>query len=350
MKKMKEKEAIVITAVLGIAVFLLLFKVWVPFVWAQPDDAAGGATAAAVSGTAVADAGTDTGSDAGTGIPEALNPVIPGGDASKAAEKETGKKHSKPVVVSDKGTTILTRIALPDGYTRTEAGEEDLATYIRNYPLKKKGAKVKLYNGQDKSSQDAQEAVFKLPIENENLQQAAGSVIRMYAEYMWKTKQYDRISFRFASGFEANYKKWRNGYRILIGGSGAYWTTTKQKKDVTYDGFKKYLRMVFAYSSTASLLRECKKTTLSDLKVGDVFIQSGSSRHAAMVVDICENAQGKKAFLLAQGYTPAQQFHILKNPAHEDSPWYFEDEISYPLKTPEYSFRKGSLMHPGYLD
>lgn len=344
MKKMKEKDAIVITAVLGLTVFLLLFKVWTPFVWDQPEDVSGAASGSAVSGTGTADAGEDIQAE----VPDALKPVIPG-DAAEAIKKTSGNKN-KAVAVSAKGTTILTRIALPDGYTRTEAGDEDLATYIRNYPLKKKGAKVKLYNGQDKSGQDAQEAVFKLPIENENLQQAAGSVVRMYAEYMWKTKQYDKISFRFASGFEAEYKKWRSGYRILIGGSGAYWSTTKQEKDVSYGGFKKYLRMVFGYSSTTSLLNECTKTTLAELKAGDVFIQSGSSRHVAMVVDVCENAQGKKAFLLAQGYTPAQQFYILKNPKHKNSPWYFEDEISYPLKTPEFSFRKGSLMHPGYLD
>ena len=60
---------------------------------------------------------------------------------------------------------------------------------------------------------------------------------------------------------------------------------------------------------------------------------------------------GKKAFLLAQGYMPAQQFQLLKNPAHEQDgdPWYYEDEIRYPLQTPEYDFKKGSLKRPEYL-
>ena len=56
----------------------------------------------------------------------------------------------------------------------------------------------------------------------------------------------------------------------------------------------------------------------------------------------------EKAFLLAQGYMPAQEFHVLKNPLHEDDPWYYVSELSYPLRTPEYTFNEGSLMRPGY--
>ena len=58
---------------------------------------------------------------------------------------------------------------------------------------------------------------------------------------------------------------------------------------------------------------------------------------------------GGKAFLLGQGFMPAQQFHILKNPLHEEDPWYYVDEISYPLQTAEFTFEKGSLKRPEYI-
>lgn len=64
--------------------------------------------------------------------------------------------------------------------------------------------------------------------------------------------------------------------------------------------------------------------------------------------NLCENAQGERAFLLAQGYMPAQEFHVLKNPPHEDDPWYYMDEVCFPLKTPEYTFEEGSLRRLGY--
>lgn len=76
--------------------------------------------------------------------------------------------------------------------------------------------------------------------------------------------------------------------------------------------------------------------------------EGGSPGHVVMIVDVCENGQGEKAFLLAQGYMPAQEFHVLKNPAHEENPWYYESEITYPLQTPEYIFSEGSLWRLSY--
>ena len=47
---------------------------------------------------------------------------------------------------------------------------------------------------------------------------------------------------------------------------------------------------------------------------------------------------------------PAQQFHVLKNDLHEGDPWYYEEEVRYPLHTPQFTFEEGSLMRPGYLN
>ncbi|HET6767849.1 MAG TPA: DUF4846 domain-containing protein, partial [Chitinophagaceae bacterium] len=56
-----------------------------------------------------------------------------------------------------------------------------------------------------------------------------------------------------------------------------------------------------------------------------------------------KNPAGKKIFLLAQGYMPAQDMHVLKNYADPNlSPWYALSAI-YPLYTPEWQFNNGSL-------
>jgi hypothetical protein len=70
-------------------------------------------------------------------------------------------------------------------------------------------------------------------------------------------------------------------------------------EDSSYDCFKKYLRIVFAYASTLSLYNESKSIELSNIQIGDIFIKAGSPGHVVMVVDVCENKEGKKAFLLA---------------------------------------------------
>lgn len=69
------------------------------------------------------------------------------------------------------------------GFERTKAKRSSLTTFLREYPLKKAGKPVLLYNGEEKGNQDAHVAVFKLPLEKEDLQQCADSVMRIYAEY-----------------------------------------------------------------------------------------------------------------------------------------------------------------------
>ncbi len=68
-----------------------------------------------------------------------------------------------------------------------------------------------------------------------------------------------------------------------------------------------------------------------------------------LVADICVNEDGKKAFLLAQGHMPAQEFQIAKNPAHPDDPWYYEEEVRYPFSTIEYVFPEECLKRLSYL-
>ena len=257
------------------------------------------------------------------------------------------KNTEKSELINSSGKTLETRILAPKGYNRETATANSLASFIRNYPMKDDGSEVLLYNGTPKGNQTAHVAVFKLPIENYDLQQCADSVMRMYAEYFWNTKQYDKISFHFVSGFEAKYSKWIQGYRIKISGNNVNWVK-QTGRDTSYESFKEYLKIVFSYASTLSMEKESKTIGIEDIQVGDIFIKGGSPGHVVMVVDVCVNAEGKKAFLLAQGYMPAQEFHVLNNPKHSDDPWYYVDEVTYPLSTPEYSFEEGSLMRVNY--
>lgn len=266
------------------------------------------------------------------------------------AENGVTEKNEGMIIFEER--TILTRIKCPEGFKRISFdGEKDsFAEFLRNYPLKEWNSPVLLYNGKEKANQNAHIGVFELPIEKEDLQQCADSVMRMYAEYFWATEQFDRIMFHLSDGFELSYSKWREGYRVGFENDKPYWYK-KTGYDDSYETFVKYMRIVFAYAGTASMeVLETGEIRMDQLKPGDVFIKGGSPGHVVMVVDVCENAEGKKAFLLAQGYMPAQEFHLLKNPLHRENPWYYEDEISYPLRTPEYTFEEGSLKSLCYLE
>lgn len=249
--------------------------------------------------------------------------------------------------VNIEGKTLETRFHVPTGYHRNDVDDLSLTSYLRHYQLKDDSEEVLLYNGKKKKNQASHIAIMDLPLENKDLQQCADSIMRVYAQYFYETKQYERISFHFVSGFEANYLKWREGYSIRVNGNDVSWY--KSEEDHTSDeSFIDYMHMVFMYASTISLDLESTSIQDEDIDVGDIFIHPGSPGHTVMVVDMCINDHGQKAFLLAQGYMPAQQFEILRNPLHENDPWYYTEELVYPFKTPEYTFEQGSLKRPVY--
>ena len=83
------------------------------------------------------------------------------------------------------------------------------------------------------------------------------------------------------------------------------------------------------------------------MRIGDVFIHPGVPGHAAIVVDMVEYPKtGRKGFMLAQSFVPAQDMHILVNPLDSRAgPWYpapAEGETT--LRTPEWTFSFGELM------
>ena len=100
--------------------------------------------------------------------------------------------------------------------------------------------------------------------------------------------------------------------------------------------------IVFNYANTYSLARQMKKQKLQQLSPGDVVIQGGFPGHAVLVLDMAVNRRGQRRYLLGQSYMPAQDIHILNNPAHAGlSPWYRLEQAR--SETPEWSFEPGDL-------
>ncbi len=270
-------------------------------------------------------------------------------ETARATAEPDGKLagEQRDTWINASGKTLETRILPPEGYERQSVEPDSLTAFLRTYSMKKDGSDVRLYNGKKKGRQNVHAAVFQLPLENVDLQQCADSVMRVYAEYYWHTGRKDKIAFHFVDGFLAEYDKWQQGYRINVGDSSSRWVKSAGA-DSSYACFQKYLRIVFSYASTLSLEKESKRIKMTEIEPGDIFIKGGSPGHVVMVADVCENADGGKAFLLAQGYMPAQEFHVLKNPEYPENPWYYADEVTYPFQTPEYTFGKGSLRRPEY--
>lgn len=204
-------------------------------------------------------------------------------------------------------------IPTPSGYQRDLAAPNSFKQFLRSIKLKSDKT-VYLFNGEKKKNQSAQFAVLDITVGNRDLQQCADAVMRLRADYLFKEKRFSEIIFNDND-------------------SKAY----AFNEPFTKTNFDKYLLKVFGACGSASLSKQLISKNIKDITAGDVFIRGGFPGHAVIVMDVASNSSGKKAYLLAQSYMPAQDVHVLLNPIHETDPWYYLDD-SKDVITPEYSF------------
>ena len=238
------------------------------------------------------------------------------------------------------GMTLATRVMPPAGFFRRET--TGYGEYIRSLPVLEDGSPVLLYNGTEKKKNEVYCAVLNVDVGNQNLQQCADSALRLRCEYLYAAGQGDEVAFHLTNGFLFPYSKYREGYRLAAFGNISFLVKLAKPED-SYAVFSEYMDRLFSYAGTLSLSRESTPVNEEDMQIGDFFVQGGTPGHLVMVADICENSRGEKMFLLMQGYTPAQQIHILNNP-NANTPWYSLDDLQYPLETPEYTFSENTLM------
>jgi hypothetical protein len=237
-------------------------------------------------------------------------------------------------------STLEVRFAPPSGFVRTQAPPESFGTWLRGLPLKPKDAPVLLHTGALKARQDVHAAVIDIDTGTRDLQQCADAVMRLRAEWLYGSGHQNDIAFNFMGGGRVPFARYAKGERPDE--TGKRWLA-KAKTDGSYASFRSYMDLVFAFAGTASLEQELTPADLRDLQPGDVFIKGGAPGHAVLVADVVENTITKsKRFLLIQSYMPAQDMHVLKNPANGDgSPWYAVPVGD--LVTPEWTFAKGSV-------
>lgn len=236
---------------------------------------------------------------------------------------------------------LAARIPASAGYHRLHLPPDSFGTWLRGLPLLPGRPLVRLYNGKAKSNQSVHVAVVDMDTGRRDLQQCADAIIRLRAEYLYARQDWEAIQFNFTSGFRAGFHRWAEGDRIVFNQGKAAWRN-RSGSDYSYLNFRDFLEQVFIYAGTLSLSKEMQPLPVTDLQPGDVLVQGGAPGHAVLIMDAAEDSTGRRVFLLAQSYMPAQQVHILKNPSDEAlSPWY-RIEAGRPVPTPEWRFPPGS--------
>jgi hypothetical protein len=230
--------------------------------------------------------------------------------------------------------TIADRFQPPAGFARVPVANGSFEDWLRGLPLHPGTGQVHLLDGSLKANQHAHVAVVALDVIQ--FQECADSVIRLHAEYLSTTSSPSNICYKFTSGDRSCWAKWQKGWRPVVNGNNVTWQQSANP-DGSRTSFRRYLRSVFAYAGTISLKGELDPVPGGEVRIGDVVIQPGSPGHAVLVVDMAVDTHGEKRYLLGQGYQPAQEFHVINNPASELSPWYSLN-VGGSLATPEWEF------------
>ncbi|WP_213277040.1 DUF4846 domain-containing protein [Chryseobacterium indologenes] len=236
--------------------------------------------------------------------------------------------------------TIRERFSPPEGYEWSEEKSGSFGYFIENFKLKPYESQILKYDGNPISTQHLHEAVFDIDTGTKDLQQCADAAIRMRAEYLYKVKKFDEIKFHFTSGDLLSWNDYKNGTRAFVKRNSVSFRKTAAFDD-SYQSFRNYLDLIFNYAGTISLNKETKPVAKnSDLKTGDILITPGSPGHIVFISGVCKNKEGKRLFLLSEGFTPAQSIHLLSNPFDPYfTPWYDLDIDAKETKTARYFFK-----------
>ena len=263
----------------------------------------------------------------------------------KAENSEISNSKTLPKINIDKNT-VKARFEAPKNYHWIDEKANSFGYFLENFQLKKHGSPIKKFDGSEITTQNLHEAIFDIDVGTKDLQQCADAVIRLRAEYLFKTKNFDKIKFHFTSGDLMSWNDYKNGVRAFVNGNSVSFRKTENFDD-SYENFRKYLDLIFNYAGTISLNKESNAVLKnSDLKTGDFLITPGSPGHVVFIAGVCQNAVGKKLFLLAEGFTPAQSIHLLKNPFNPNiSPWYELDVNSAQTKTARYIFEPSNFRN-----
>lgn len=251
---------------------------------------------------------------------------------------------TEPLLIDQNKSTINTRFSPPKGYFWEKNSPGSFSEFMTNFPLHPKNFPVRDFNAVPIARQNNHVAILKIDVGDKDLQQCADAWIRLYAEYLWAQKRFEEITFEFTSGQQFSWNDYKKGLRTQEIKNRVRFVKTK-KPDDSYESFRQYLNIIFRYAGTISLDRESVSLTQnSQIQPGDFLIKPGSPGHSVIIVGVAKNNAGKRLYLLAESFMPAQDIHILVNREKPQlSPWYELDLKAPRTITAKYIFKPTSI-------
>jgi hypothetical protein len=230
--------------------------------------------------------------------------------------------------------TLHQRFAPPSVFRRITVAPKTFGAWLRNIPLAAPGTPVRSYTGALHLPADHPHiaAVTTLDIGKRDLQQCADAVMRLHAEWLWQAGRASEASYPSGAG-PIPYRRFLSGGYPAPSGRTFVWKS-RGPRDKGHATYRKYLDAVFSWSNTVALEQKSKRVSRGELRAGDFFILAGNPGHSVLVLDVAEDARGRRVALLGQSFMPAQSFQILR-PSREQVWFDLEDDDG--VQTPFWS-------------
>ncbi len=245
----------------------------------------------------------------------------------------------------DPEETLFGRIPEPFAFERQPLEAGSFAAWLRYLPLLPGKPDLLRFNGALSSHQQAYYAILDVPIGNQDAVHGVEAALLLKSLYMLSHGDESAISILLNSGAAVSYAQWQQGYRFVSRGNEVFWEQGP-RRGTGWQDVLDFLVSAFPLTNTGALREVTVKIPPAELTNGSMLFHDAASGHVVIVLDVAIHPQtGDKLFLLAQGFTPAHQLHVLVNPKDPTiSPWYrlYPDQT---LETPLYIFHYGLLRH-----
>lgn len=233
--------------------------------------------------------------------------------------------------------SLQQRYDVPSGFERVAVEPGSFGAWLRALPLRTDRQVVHAYDGRRLASPAS--ALIAIDTGKRDLQQCADSIIRLHAEYLWSKGRRDALRYHFTSGDEVRYTDWVRGERLDVSGAKVARRAGERRAD-SHASLRAWLDLVFMYAGTRSLHRDSTSVAPTDVAPGDFFVAPGSPGHAVIVLDVAVARDGRRKALLAQGFMPAQDMHVIKTGS---GVWFdLPDTADGALKTPSWRAFRGA--------
>lgn len=98
---------------------------------------------------------------------------------------------NKAVNIDKSKDTVASRLMTPNNFKKINYNKNRCEHFVQNLKLKEDGSKIYLYNNQAKQNQSNHSAIIDYDVGKQNSQQCADAIIKIRAEYLFQTKQYE---------------------------------------------------------------------------------------------------------------------------------------------------------------